>query len=73
MEEEHLVPIYKNKDDIQSCNNYRGIKLMSQTIKLWKRGFEHHLRRITSMSEKEFGFMPSMINYGSNIFIKKIS
>ena len=30
------VPIYKNKGDIQSCMNYRGIKLMSHTMKLWK-------------------------------------
>ena len=29
-----LVPIYKNKGDIQSCTNYRGIKLMSHTMKL---------------------------------------
>ena len=29
-----LVPIYKNKRDIQNCNNYRGIKLMSHTMKL---------------------------------------
>ena len=29
-----LVPIFKNKGDIQSCTNYRGIKLMSQTMKL---------------------------------------
>ena len=29
-----LVPIYKNKGDIQSCINYRGIKLMSHTMKL---------------------------------------
>jgi hypothetical protein len=29
-----LVPIFKNKGDIQSCTNYRGIKLMSHTIKL---------------------------------------
>jgi hypothetical protein len=29
-----LVPIFKNKRDIQSCTNYRGIKLMSHTMKL---------------------------------------
>jgi hypothetical protein len=28
------VPIFKNKGDIQSCTNYRGIKLMSHTMKL---------------------------------------
>ena len=31
-----LVPIYKNKRDIQSCTNYQRIKLMSHTIKLWR-------------------------------------
>ena len=29
-----LVPIFKNKGDVQSCTNYRGIKLMSHTMKL---------------------------------------
>jgi hypothetical protein len=29
-----LVPIFKNKEDVQSCTNYRGIKLMSHTMKL---------------------------------------
>jgi hypothetical protein len=29
-----LVPIFKNKGDIQSCTYYRGIKLMSHTMKL---------------------------------------
>jgi hypothetical protein len=31
-----LVPIYKNKGGIQSCTNYRGIKLMSHIMKLWE-------------------------------------
>jgi hypothetical protein len=29
-----LVPIFKNKRDVQSCTNYQWIKLMSHAIKL---------------------------------------
>jgi hypothetical protein len=29
-----LVPIFKNKEDVQSCTNYWGIKLMSHIMKL---------------------------------------
>ena len=53
-----LVPIFKNKGDIQSCTNYRGIKLMSHTMKLWERVIEHRLRRVTSVTTNQFGFMP---------------
>jgi len=42
-----LIPIYKNKGDIQSCANNRGIKLMSHTMKLWKRVTERILRKET--------------------------
>ena len=31
-----LVPIFKNKGDIQSCTNYWGIKLMSHIMNLWE-------------------------------------
>ena len=31
-----FIPIYKNKEDTQCCGNYRGIKLMSHTMKVWK-------------------------------------
>jgi len=26
-----VIPLYKNKADIQDCNNFRGIKLLSHT------------------------------------------
>ena len=29
-----IVPLYKNNGDIQSCSNYRGIKLMCHAMKL---------------------------------------
>ena len=31
-----LVPLYKGKGDIKECGNYRGIKLMSHSMKLWE-------------------------------------
>ncbi|KAL5131500.1 LINE-1 retrotransposable element ORF2 protein [Glycine soja] len=53
-----LVSIYKNKGDIQNCANYRGIKLMSHTMKLWERVIERRLRKETQVTENQFGFMP---------------
>jgi hypothetical protein len=53
-----LVPILKSKGDVQSCTNYRGIKLMSHTMKLWERIIEHRLRGVTNVTENQFGFMP---------------
>ena len=53
-----LVPIYKGKGDIQNCGNYRGIKLMSHTMKVWERIIERRLRDETEICEEQFGFMP---------------
>ena len=38
-----LILIYKNKWDAQCCGNYRGIKLMSHTMKIWERIIEARL------------------------------
>ena len=35
-----LVPVFKNKGGIQECGNYRGIKLISHTMKIWERVIE---------------------------------
>jgi hypothetical protein len=52
-----LVPIFKNKRDVQNCTNYRWIKLMSHIMKLWERIIEHRLRGVTNVTENQFGFM----------------
>ncbi|KAG5611191.1 hypothetical protein H5410_022472, partial [Solanum commersonii] len=46
-----MVPLYKNKGDIQNCINYRGIKLLSHTIKIWEKVVEMRVRRGVSISE----------------------
>ena len=53
-----LVPIYKNKGDIQDCGNYRGIKLMSHSMKIWERVMDMRLRQVVSISPEQFAFMP---------------
>ncbi|KAM0057343.1 putative RNA-directed DNA polymerase [Helianthus debilis subsp. tardiflorus] len=52
-----VVPLYKNKGDAQCCGNYRGIKLLSHTMKLWERVIETRVRRETQVSVNQFGFM----------------
>ncbi|KAK3543556.1 hypothetical protein QTP70_023887, partial [Hemibagrus guttatus] len=56
-----LVPIFKNKGDVQSCSNYRGIKLMSHTMKLWERVVDARLRKVVEVCEQQYGFMPRKI------------
>ena len=52
-----LIPIFKNKGDIMNCGNYRGIKLMCHSMKLYERVHENRLRNIVSISDKQFGFV----------------
>nr|GEW23862.1 retrovirus-related Pol polyprotein LINE-1 [Tanacetum cinerariifolium] len=54
-----VIPIFKNKGDAQVCSNYRGIKLLGHTMNLWERVIKRRMRRVTSVSENQFGFMPS--------------
>ena len=53
-----LIPIYKNKEEAQCCGNYRGIKLMSHTMKVWKRIIEARLRDSVEISKQRYEFMP---------------
>ena len=51
-----MVPIYKGKGDVQECGNYRGIKLLSHTIKIYERIGEGRLRVERTICEEQFMF-----------------
>ena len=53
-----IIHICKEKGDIKDCGNYRGIKLMSHTMKIWERIIERRLREETTIGDEQFGFMP---------------
>ena len=52
------APLFKGKGDIKKCGNYRGLKFMSHTMKLWERKIEARIRKEMTIAEKQFGFMP---------------
>ena len=52
-----ILPIFKENGDIQDCGNYRGIKMISHTMKVSERIIDRRLMEETSI-EEQFGFMP---------------
>ena len=46
-----LISIYKNKGDAQCYGSYRGIKLMSHTMKIWERIIEARLKERVEISK----------------------
>ena len=57
-----MIPISKNKGDVQSSSNYRLITLISHTMKLWERRVEKKLRSDLKFSNQQYGFMPGKSN-----------
>ena len=53
-----LIPLNKHKGDAQQCGNYRGIKLMSHTMKVWEKVIEARIRSEAEISDQQYGFMP---------------
>jgi Reverse transcriptase (RNA-dependent DNA polymerase) len=67
-----LIPIFKNKGEIQSCTNYREIKFMSHTMNLWERVIEHRLRKLTTVSKNQLSFMPERSTMETIFLIRQI-
>ena len=52
-----LVKLYKQKGDILSCGNCRGIKLQEHMLKILERVVEGRLRELVDNYKHQFGFM----------------
>ncbi|CAK1601677.1 unnamed protein product [Parnassius mnemosyne] len=55
-----IVPIYKGKGSKYECNNYRGIKLLSHTMKLYERVIDSRIRSECELSKNHYGFVPGL-------------
>ena len=52
-----FILICANTGDAQCCGSYRGIKLMSHTIKIWKIIIKARLKNRVKISKQQYGFM----------------
>ena len=55
-----ITPIYKDNGYHMNCSNYRGIKLLGHTMKLWERIVDQRLRDIVNISHGQFDFKPGV-------------
>ncbi|KAJ8715501.1 hypothetical protein PYW07_009983 [Mythimna separata] len=51
-----IIPVYKGKGSVQDCSNYRGIKIMCHTMKLFERIIDTRLRSECTISECQYDF-----------------
>ena len=51
-----ITPIHKQKVHLLECGNYRGIKLLSHSLKLCERVIEARLRKIVKIKDNQYGF-----------------
>ena len=57
-EQSFLISLYKGKGDALDRGNYRGLKLLEQTLKVVERIVENLIRDQVSIDDMQFGFMP---------------
>ncbi|VDO69442.1 unnamed protein product [Heligmosomoides polygyrus] len=49
-----IVPIFKQKGDVSECSNYRGIKLISHTMKVYEWLVDSRLRGMVAISQEQW-------------------
>ncbi|XP_068228025.1 uncharacterized protein [Palaemon carinicauda] len=52
-----LIPIFKGKCDVQECGYYRGIKLLSYSLKILESMIDARLREKVEIGKGQMGFM----------------
>jgi hypothetical protein len=51
------VPIWKGKDDVMECSNYRPIRLLCHTMKIFQRVLDARIRNIVNITTNECDFV----------------
>ena len=57
-EQSFIVCLYKGKGDALDRDNYRGLKLTEQAMKILERIVDGLIRQVVSIGDSQFGFVP---------------
>ena len=55
-EDSDIVIVYKSKGDVLDCGNYRGMRFLEHSMKVWEKVLKARLREIITINENQFGF-----------------
>ena len=67
-----VVPIFKGKGDIRNCSCNRAVKLHAHGMKEMERVVEKRLKRIVTVDETQFGFMPERGTIDDVFILRKL-
>ena len=69
-----LIPIYKNKGDVQCCGNNIGIKLTSHTMEVWEKIIKARpeARDRVEISKQQYGFMSGKETTGAMFSLRML-
>ena len=67
-----VVPIFKGKREIMSCDAYRGVKLLEHAMKIVERVLEKRIRSLVNMNKMQFGFMSRRGTIGALFILRKM-
>lgn len=68
-----LVPIFKEKGDVQECENFREIKFLSGTMQIWERVLDERLKLEAEVFKGQYGFIPGRGTTNSLFILRQVA
>ncbi|VDO61591.1 unnamed protein product [Heligmosomoides polygyrus] len=63
---------WQQKGDASECSNYRGIKIISHTMKVYERLVDSRLRGMVTISKEQWGFMPERSTTDAIFIVRQV-
>ena len=67
-----ILNLFKGKGDATDRGNYRGLKLLEHSMKLFEQVIEQYVRNVVNIDGMQFGFMPGKGTMEAIFIIRQI-